>query len=484
MFSLRGRLILLLLAAFGALSGLIVWQSIEHRDERLSYASDQLLDHTRLIAARQQYIAAKADAILSGLMPRPELRAGAPAGACAQFLAALVKQEPAFIQASRMRLDGEVDCSAVPAAGRVSVADRNYFKSALRSRDMVISEVIMARITKQPVVAFAKAMHDESGHVIGVLVLSLDLTWLHRELAATRQQEGARLRVIDAKGTVAVRHPDPEGIAGTNVADQALFRHIAAAGEGMFEETGLDGQLRINAFVPLLETVSGPLSLSLSLPKAVVEAPVQRELWINLGFALGVLVATLGLVILGANRMLVRPLLTLARATARFSAGDLAARSGLPHTEDEIGRLARTLDQTAAAIEDREHKLAQANHALRVLSAGNGTLLRATGEQELLEGMCRAIVEAGGYRMAWVGLAMSDKRVRLVASWGAAVDFLAGLHLTWDETASGIGPTGTAIRRGIPVAANDILTDPDYAPWRERAQRYGYAASLALPLRL
>ncbi|MCX7150089.1 MAG: PAS domain S-box protein, partial [Rhodocyclales bacterium] len=46
------------------------------------------------------------------------------------------------------------------------------------------------------------------------------------------------------------------------------------------------------------------------------------------------------------------------------------------------------------------------------------------------------------------------------------------------------GPTGTAIRRGIPVAANDILTDPDYAPWRERAQRYGYAASLALPLRL
>lgn len=33
---LRGRLILLLLAAFAALAGEIVWHSIEHRGERLT----------------------------------------------------------------------------------------------------------------------------------------------------------------------------------------------------------------------------------------------------------------------------------------------------------------------------------------------------------------------------------------------------------------------------------------------------------------
>ncbi|MDP2795085.1 MAG: PAS domain S-box protein, partial [Sulfurisoma sp.] len=154
-----------------------------------------------------------------------------------------------------------------------------------------------------------------------------------------------------------------------------------------------------------------------------------------------------------------------------------------PHTNDEIGRLARMLDKSAAAIEDRERRLARANQALRVLSAGNQALVRTGDEQELMTEMCRAIVEAGGYRMAWVGLTEHDKRVRPVASWGAA-NFLDGLNVTWDETATGLGPTGTAIRRGMPVACDDVLTDPNFAPWRERAQRLGSASSLALPLRL
>ena len=86
--------------------------------------------------------------------------------------------------------------------------------------------------------------------------------------------------------------------------------------------------------------------------------------------------------------------------------------------------------------------------------------------------------------MAWVGYAENDKRVRLVASWGAAADFFDSLNITWDEAASGRGPTGAAIRRGIPVTCSNTQTDPDYRPWMEQAQRYGYASSLALPLRL
>ena len=56
-------------------------------------------------------------------------------------------------------------------------------------------------------------------------------------------------------------------------------------------------------------------------------------------------------------------------------------------------------------------------------------------------------MDIGGYRLAWVGFAEHDKRVKLVASWGAAADFLDSLNLTWDETASGRGPTGTATGR-------------------------------------
>ncbi|MDP1906594.1 MAG: PAS domain S-box protein [Pseudomonadota bacterium] len=482
---LRGRLILLLLAAFAALTGLIVWHLIEHRDERLSDAAEHLLHKTQLVAARQQHIAAHADAVLTGLMLRPELQPGAPAEDCAQFLSARLKQESEFINIVRALRNGDLDCAAIPAKDRVSFADRNWFRQALQSHGMVIGDVVTGRILNQPIIVFAKAQRDAAGRVAAVFYLSLNLEWLHRELAAARLPEGARLVVVDARGTVAVRHPDPEGWVGKRAENLPLLQRIqAAGGEGVAEDSGLDGVHRIFGFTPLLDTVSGPMTLWLALPKAVVEAPAQRELWLGLAFALAVLVATLGLAILGGNRLLLRPLLALARAAERHSAGDLGARSGLPHTADEIGRLARTLDESAATIEDREHKLAYANRALRVLSAGNQAMLRAGDGDELMTEMCRAIVEAGGYRLAWVGFAEPDKRVRLVASWNADADFLASLNITWDETASGRSPTGTAICRGIPVTCSNIQTDPDYDLWREQAQRYGYASSLALPLRL
>jgi PAS domain S-box-containing protein len=482
--SLRGRLILLLLAASVMLVSLVAWDFLEHRAERIHAARTELLGQARVIAARQQFIVDQAAAILENLMLSPESSPQTPAATCNQFLLTRIKQQQAFAQAGRLLPDGELACSALAAADRVSHANLAWFQQALQSRAMVVSDVMQGRLLGKPVIVFAKAMRDESGRVTGVYFITLDLAWLRRELAAARQPQGTRLAVADAKGTIAVRHPDPEGLAGKNVANLPLLQQIkAAGGEGTVEEIDLYGKRRLYAFVKLLDTVSGPAYVWLARPLDAIEAPALRAAWINLGITLAVLAAALGLVLWGAGRLVVGPLLKISRALERFSAGDLGMRSGLPHGDDEIGRLARILDETAASIEERETKLAYANRALRVLSASNRTLLHVDDEQELLNDMCRAIVEAGDYRMAWVGYAESDKSVRPAASWGAEADFLDTLNVTWDEGPSGRGPTGTAIRHDIPVACGDVRTDPDCGPWRQHALRHGYVSLLALPLR-
>lgn len=483
---LRGRLILLLLAAFAVIFAMIVQHTAAHRAEKIANATAHLLDDARLINVRQQHIVARANAILNSLMLRPELRPGSSVNACKQFLAERLKQEPEFIQVGCTLPDGEVACAAVPPQGRVSFADRSWFRPALQSRDMVVSEVLQGRIVGKPIVVFAKAMRDETGRVTGVLYLSLDLAWLQHELEQAAAGADARLTVVDSKGTIVARHPDHDGWVGKSAAQTPLFRTIAAQGkEGTTEKPGLDGALRLVAYTPLLETVSGPMYLWLSVPMAVVTAPIQHELVTFLAIAMAMLLLASALVGWGGERLLLRPLLALSQAAARFGAGDLTARSGLPHGDDEIGRLARTLDEMAGTIEDRERKLARANRALHVLSAGNRALLRCKTEQELAEEMCRALVEAGGYRFAWVGYAEHDKdrRVRPVASWNTPEDFFDDMEITWDETESGRCPAGTAIRRSIPIVSNNLLTDPDYAPWRELAQHQGFAATLALPLR-
>jgi len=484
---LRGRLMLLLLAAFALLSCLLAWDFVEDRKVRINATSTELLNHTRLIAAQTRYFTKQANAILNGLVLSPEMQPGAPAESCAQFLQARLKQEPEFNQIVRTLPDGVVACAAVPPRGRVSYADRSWFQPVLQSREILTSEVLQGRILGKPIIVFVKAIRDAADRVTGILVLSLDLTWLNHELTTLRQPEGVRLVVLDAKGTVAVRHPDPEAWVGKSATQLPLYQHIlAAGGNGTEEGIGLEGERRLFAYTKLLDTVSGPIYLWLSVPKAVVEAPARRAALFGIGIMLAVLISTTGLVVWGGNRLVLRPLLILSRAAARFKAGDFTARSGLPHGDDEFGRVARVLDETAAVIEDRERKLARANRALRVLSAGNRALLRSTGEQDLIEEMCRVIVQAGDYRMAWVAYAEDDpaRSVRMVAAWGAERDRLDDLKITWDESESGRGPTGTAIRRGVPIVSNDIATDPDYAPWRELARHKGLASVLALPLRL
>ncbi|SOD18383.1 putative bifunctional diguanylate cyclase/phosphodiesterase [Nitrosomonas ureae] len=129
--------------------------------------------------------------------------------------------------------------------------------------------------------------------------------------------------------------------------------------------------------------------------------------------------------------------------------------------------------------------------ALRTLSAGNHTLLHASDEQELLHDMCQVIVEKGGYRMAGVAYAEhdKDKSFHWMASIGIDKEFLKALHYTWADTEMGRSATATAIRTGEPSVGRSILTDPvyatpAYAPLRENAIKFGYAAVTAFPLRV
>lgn len=153
----------------------------------------------------------------------------------------------------------------------------------------------------------------------------------------------------------------------------------------------------------------------------------------------------------------------------------------------EGGRALRSLGTVLDVTERRlaELSLASANRTLKTLSAGNGVLVHATDEATLLNDMCAVILENGMYCLAWVGMVEHDekKRIRPVASAGFEEGYLDSLHVTWDDSPRGQGPTGRAARLGTVQIAQDILTDPEFAPWREQAVQRGYGSSIALPLK-
>jgi PAS domain S-box-containing protein len=139
---------------------------------------------------------------------------------------------------------------------------------------------------------------------------------------------------------------------------------------------------------------------------------------------------------------------------------------------------------TEKSLKNSQEALCRADRALQARSECSHILVRATNELELMKKICQIIVEAVGYRLAWVGFAEqdADRTVRPVAQWGYENGYLDTVRISWGENEHGRGPTGTAIRSGQPAVAQHILTDPKWELWREKALRFGYASSLSLPL--
>jgi len=139
--------------------------------------------------------------------------------------------------------------------------------------------------------------------------------------------------------------------------------------------------------------------------------------------------------------------------------------------------------------EQMARELARINRTLRTLSDGNRTLLRASSEQELLEQMCRVLVETGGYRMALVAYAEHNEQKSILWRVGVGADIarLAERGFSWGDNDMGHTAAGTAIRSGQPVVGRHLLTDPAYAGpaytmFREHATLNQFASVTAFPL--
>ena len=84
---------------------------------------------------------------------------------------------------------------------------------------------------------------------------------------------------------------------------------------------------------------------------------------------------------------------------------------------------------------------------------------------------------------AWVGTVDADSdRVTPRASAGQNGDYLEAIEITTDESDTGQGPTGRAVRTGSIQVSRAIAEDAEYEPWREEALERGYRSSGAVPI--
>jgi len=132
---------------------------------------------------------------------------------------------------------------------------------------------------------------------------------------------------------------------------------------------------------------------------------------------------------------------------------------------------------------EAETKIVRLNRVYAVLSGINGLLVRVRDRDELYRDACRIAVEAGEFRLAWLGVVDREAmQIRPVAWHGAGEDYIQLMPLGLDETTpEGRGLAGRALRERKAMIADDMAKDPRVLLNKEALER-GFRSLVILPL--
>ncbi len=149
----------------------------------------------------------------------------------------------------------------------------------------------------------------------------------------------------------------------------------------------------------------------------------------------------------------------------------------------EERQITQSIVRDISARKQAEQQIKHLNHLYAVLSQCDAAIVRAASEEALFQEVCRIVVDAGGFRVGWVGkVDPATGQVLPVARAGEGAGYLDEIRIMTGAGPLGLGPTGRCIREGRAIASTSFATDPVMEPWREAAARHGLRSSICLPL--
>ncbi|WP_058991731.1 ATP-binding protein [Haloarcula sp. CBA1127] len=128
-------------------------------------------------------------------------------------------------------------------------------------------------------------------------------------------------------------------------------------------------------------------------------------------------------------------------------------------------------------------RAAELERVRALVSSIDQALIRASSLSEIKTRVCEIISDSEPYLFAWIGERDPDTdRIEPQAWAGVEDEYLDTIVVTADDSPTGRGPAGTAVRERRIATSQNIQDDPAFEVWREAALDRGYRSTAAVPL--
>lgn len=128
------------------------------------------------------------------------------------------------------------------------------------------------------------------------------------------------------------------------------------------------------------------------------------------------------------------------------------------------------------------NQLAGVHGHFKRLAAANSRLAKLQEPDKVLSIIVKAAVQDLGFRMAFIGVAGEDMKVRILKTDGYSDNFFRDVQLSWDDTQPNLDPTGNCLRTLQPAYINLLEAKTEDVPYREQALARGFRSCAAVPL--
>jgi signal transduction histidine kinase len=451
--SLRSRLIFLILMAVLPALAVMLYTAWEQRQLDVTHISEKVAHLTKLEAREERQILEGGRHILEAMAHFLQRSDGDPLS-CTSFFTSLLEHYQRYANFGAVKPDGQVFCSAVPLPGPADASDRIWFQRTLTSRQFAFGDYQIGRISKIPVLVLSYPAFSADGEILAVVFAALKLDWLNR-LELYKEADlpaGTTLTKMDGTGVVLAHQPGSGRWSGQQFPVEEVRQAVLKKGRGLAEGKNPQGASSLYVFEPLISGwKNSEVYLILGVPKKVAYANSNRMMLRNMvGMGLIAVVALLA-GWFGAEKVIVKPVNAMVKATSEFAAGNLNARTGMSAGRDELGHLASAFDQMAERLEQRqterdraEREIRNSREQLRNLSAH----LQSVREQERTR-MAREIHDELGQSLTALKMDVSWLNRRFLEKDTAFKKKLASMEDVIDRTIQTVQKLSGELRPGI-----------------------------------